>query len=207
MSENSLSVWPGERPGSLSVGPGDVLVVIDFQVDFLPGGSLPVPNADRLIPDLNRCVSLFESKGLPVVFTRDWHPDGHRSFIAQGGPWPTHCVVDTPGARFAEGLAIPRNLEVFSKGTTPESDSYSDFDEDGFDVMLRAAGARRLFIGGVATEYCVQATVLDALDRDFEVIVLLDAIGAIDVAPGDGVAALTRMREAGAETASVGSLV
>lgn len=205
MSENSVSVRPDARPDLLTIGPGDVLVLIDFQVDFLPGGSLPVPHADRLVPVLNRYVSLFESRGLPVVFTRDWHPEGHRSFTPQGGPWPRHCVADTPGARFAEGLAIPCNLTVFSKGTTPESNSYSDFDEAGFEVMLRRAGCRRLFIGGVATEYCVQATVLDALARDFEVTVLVDATGAIDVEPGDGLAALTRMREAGADLASIGS--
>lgn len=207
-----MSVFPAPlhdegKSASRIVGSGDALVVIDFQVDFLPGGSLPVPHADRLAPVLNRYVSLFESRGLPIVFTRDWHPDGHCSFVRQGGPWPKHCVGDTPGARFAAGLAIPRNVLIASKGMRRESDAYSAFDDEGFERLLRQAGVGCLFIGGVATEYCVQATALDALARDFEVVLLVDAIGAIDAEPGDGIEALRRMQAAGAGTANFGSLV
>ena len=206
MSVSSVSLHAEAESAPRIVGSGDALLVIDFQVDFLPGGSLPVPHADRLAPVLNRYISLFESRGLPIVLTRDWHPDGHCSFVCQGGPWPAHCVADTPGARFASELAIPRNLLVASKGMTRQSDAYSAFDGDGFESLLRQAGAGRLFIGGVATEYCVQATALDALARNFEVVLLVDAIGAIEVEPGDGIEALRRMQAAGAGTANFGAL-
>ena len=130
--------------------------------------------------------------------TRDWHPADHCSFQAQGGPWPPHCIAGTPGAEFAPGLRLPDGTVVVSKATTPERDAYSGFEGTDLEARLRRLGVKRLFVGGLATDYCVLNTVLDARARDFEVCLLADAIRAVDVHPGDGERAVERMQAADA---------
>jgi nicotinamidase/pyrazinamidase len=177
---------------------GDALVVVDVQNDFLPGGALPVPDADQVIPVLNRYLQRFASRSLPVVASRDWHPPDHCSFRQQGGPWPSHCVAQTGGAQFAPRLALPPSAIVVSKATTPQIESYSDFQGTDLRQRLQALGVERLFVGGLATEYCVLATVQDALACGFKVVLLSDAIRAIDARPGDGQRAVAEMIRRGA---------
>lgn len=181
----------------------DALVLVDVQVDFCPGGSLAVPRGDEVVPVLNRYVQRFQAAGALVVATRDWHPPRTKHFEAYGGPWPPHCVQGTPGAAFHPELWLPPGVRVFSKGMDPEEDAYSGFqarDERGVGLgaALRERGVQRLFVGGLATDYCVRATVLDALREGFQAVVLLDAVRAVDVKPGDGERALEEVRAAGA---------
>lgn len=178
---------------------GDALLVIDVQNDFLPGGSLEVPEGDAVIPVLNHCLALFAKLHLPVYASRDWHPVDHCSFRAQGGPWPLHCVAGSHGAAFAANLALPPDATVISKDDTPERNTYSDFGETDFDQRLQAAHVRRLFVGGLATDYCVLNTVKDALKLGYAVVLLTDAVRAVEVTPGDGERALTEMRRLGAQ--------
>jgi len=179
--------------------PGDALLIVDVQNDFLPGGNLAVPHGDEVVPALNRAIGAFEAQGLPVYATRDWHPERHCSFRAQGGPWPPHCVAHTRGAEFAPALRLPPAATVISKATSADRDAYSGFEGTDLDRRLRAAGVRRLFVGGLATDYCVLNTVRDALQLGYEVQLLTDAIRAVDVQPGDGQRAEAEMTSLGAQ--------
>jgi nicotinamidase/pyrazinamidase len=177
---------------------GDALIVVDVQRDFLPGGRLAVPAGDAVVPLLNAWIDRFAAAGRPIFATRDWHPPDHCSFDAQGGPWPLHCVIDTPGAEFASGLSLPAGTVIVSKGTRPDDLGYSEFDETGLHRQLQALGVRRVFVGGLATDYCVLNTVLDARRLGYEVVLLTDCIRAVDCQPGDGERAISRMLAAGA---------
>lgn len=183
---------------AILLGEGDALLIVDLQVDFLPGGKLGVPRGDEVVAPVNRLVELFNRRALPVVASRDWHPAEHCSFAAQGGPWPPHCVAATDGAAFAAALRLPADAIVVSKADTAGQDAYSAFNGTGLAAMLRARGVRRLVVCGLATDYCVLNTVLDALDAGFAVLVVAEAMRAVDVAPGDGDRAMTRMLQAGA---------
>ena len=174
------------------------LLIVDVQNDFLPGGRLAVPAGDTVIAPLNRAIGHFRTRGLPVVATRDWHPPDHCSFSEQGGPWPPHCVQNTPGAAFADALQLPDDALIVSKADRRERDAYSGFQDTGLAGRLRELGARTLVVGGLATDYCVLNTVRDALKEGFRVWVLEDAIRAVDITPGDGARAIESMREAGA---------
>ena len=180
------------------IGPGDALIVVDVQQDFLPGGALGVPAGDEVIAPLNRAINMFERAGLPIFYSRDWHPANHISFKAQGGPWPRHCVAGTDGAAFAPTLRVPTTASIVSKATMAERDAYSAFQDTTLASQLRAAAVRRVFIGGLATDYCVKATVLDAKREGLDVKVLRDAIRAVEVQPGDGERALQEMQQSGA---------
>lgn len=182
----------------LTLQTGDALVVVDVQNDFLPGGALGVPGGDEVIPVLNRYLAVWRERGLPVFATRDWHPQGHCSFRERGGPWPPHCVAESPGARFANALNLPPATAVISKGTTPDQDAYSGFQGTDLDDRLRRAGVRRVFVGGLATDYCVVSTVRDALARGYQTVVLADAIRAVNVQPDDGRKAEAEMGRLGA---------
>lgn len=188
------------RPLVLRVG--DALVLVDVQFDFLAGGSLPVPSSDEVIPALNRCVAAFHRAGLPVVATRDWHPRDPSSFQHQGGPWPPHCVAGSHGAELSTRLILPPQATLVSKVTAPQTGAYSAFEGTDLDDLLRKSGVTRLFVGGLATDYCVLHTVCDALKRGYQVVVLLDAIRAVDLHAGDGERAIADMRKAGATTAN-----
>jgi nicotinamidase/pyrazinamidase len=177
---------------------GDALVLVDVQNDFLPGGSLAVPGGDGVIPPLNGWIARFRAARLPIFATRDWHPPDHCSFQSQGGPWPAHCVADSEGAAFAPGLALPSDARVISKANRREADAYSGFAGTDLDDRLRRAGVNRLFVGGLATDYCVLNTVKDALGLGYRVQLLTDAIRAVDARPGDGARAMAEMLAAGA---------
>jgi len=187
-----------EGKETIRLGRGDALLVVDVQNDFLPGGSLAVPDGDAVIGPLNHCIEQFARAGLPVYATRDWHPPRHCSFREQGGPWPPHCIAGTPGAAFAADLRLPRDAVVVSKATAAERDAYSGFEGTELAARLREAGVRRLFVGGLATDYCVLNTVRDALEEGFAVLLLGDAIRAVDVQPGDGERAIAEMQSLGA---------
>jgi len=176
----------------------DALIVVHVQRDFLPGGALAVQEGDAVVEPLNRWIDRFHAAGSPVFATRDWHPPDHCSFEAQGGPWPPHCVAGTAGAEFAPGLRLPEACTVISQASDPSREAYSGFDGTGLLQLLRQAGIRRLWIGGLATDYCVRATVLDAVRHGFEAHVLAEAIRAVEVEPGDGRRALEEMLAAGA---------
>ena len=179
----------------------DALVLVDVQRDFLPGGALAVPDGDAVVPVLNRYIALARERGLPIFATRDWHPADHCSFEAQGGPWPPHCMSDTAGAQFAPGLGLPADAHIVSKATMPSPDSYSGFGGTALAADLRGRGVKRLLIGGLATDYCVLNTVLDAIREGFEVVLLTDAIRAVNVDASDGERAEAQMRSAGAQPA------
>ncbi len=177
----------------------DALIVVDVQRDFMPGGALPVPEGDRVVPVLNGYIELFERRGLPVFFTRDWHPEDHISFEGSGGIWPPHCVQDTEGAMFHPDLRIPSdNKFIISKGTSRDFDAYSGFQGTPLADLLRERGVRRVFIGGVATDYCVKNTVIGALNHDFLAFLLTDAIKGVDLQPGDSEKAIEEMLGKGA---------
>jgi len=179
------------------------LIIVDVQNDFCPGGALPVPEGDRVVPVFNRYIELFAAWGLPIYATRDWHPEKTIHFKEFGGPWPPHCLQGTRGAEFHPGLKLPRDTVIISAGDTFEDEGYSAFeghDEEGksFIEVLRAAAIEHLFVGGLATDYCVRATVLDALKNGFKVTLLIDSIKGIDVNEGDSRRALVEMMDKGA---------
>lgn len=190
----------------LAPGPGDALVVTDVQNDFVTG-TLAVPGAAAIVAPLNRAIEAFHARGLPVIAIRDWHPPGHCSFAATGGPWPEHCVQGSRGAEFVAGLRLCPGALLVSKGTDPDAEAYSGFKGTTLAEALRARGARRLFIGGLATDYCVLNTVHDAVAAGFAVVVLSDGIRAVDVHPGDGAKAEDEMRRAGARFACTDEVI
>ena len=190
-------------------GKGDALLIVDLQNDFLPGGALAVPNGDRVIAPINALIGLYHGLGLPIYASRDWHPDDHCSFTAQGGPWPPHCVAASEGALFSEALQLPEEAIVVSKALSAQEDAYSAFNGTGLARSMLADGVSRLAVCGLATDYCVLNTVLDAIEAGFEVLLVPEAIRAVEVRPGDGDRAIARMLSAGAVPVrlSGGSLV
>ena len=178
-------------------GPADALLAVDVQNDFLPGGALGVQHGDAVVEPLNRLIARWRDRGWPIVFTRDWHPPDHCSFHAQGGPWPVHCVAGTPGAQFADTLLVPAGALITSKATDPRHEAYSAFERTGLAEHLHRAGVTRVFIGGLATDYCVRATGADARSLGFDLTVLTDAVRAVDVRPGDGDRALQELAAGG----------
>ncbi len=183
--------------GKLS--PRDALIVVDVQYDFLPGGALAVPDGDAVIPVLNEWLAAAAAGGAPVVASRDWHPPHHISFRERGGPWPPHCVQGTRGAAFPPELALPEDAVIVSKGTDPDRDAYSAFQgEPELAPLLRERGVHTLYVGGLALDYCVRATVLDGLQAGFAVHLIRAATRAVNVQPGDDRRALDEMRQAGA---------
>jgi len=187
-------------------GRGDALLVVDVQNDFVTG-SLSVPGAAEVIAPLNRAVASFRERRLPVFATRDWHPPDHCSFVAQGGPWPVHCVAGTSGADYAPGLALGSDAIPVYKATRRDFEAYSALSGTPLAQELRARGVRRIFVGGLATDYCVLNTTRDAIADGFAVVVLSDAVRAVDVHPDDGGRAEAEMRRLGATFATVDDIV
>jgi nicotinamidase/pyrazinamidase len=183
------------------------LVVVDVQNDFAdPAGSLSVAGGTAIIPTINRETEMATSAGATVVFTRDWHPPSTPHFAKDGGIWPVHCVADTWGAELYPDLAIPDGAPSIHKGVSGE-DGYSGFTmrhpttgeerPTGLEALLRERGIERVVVVGLATDYCVKATALDAERLGFETFLLTDAIAAVDLSPGDGGRAIEEMRDAG----------
>jgi nicotinamidase/pyrazinamidase len=187
----------------LMIDPGrDALIVVDVQRDFCPGGALPVPEGDRVMPVINRLLEW----PWHAVATRDWHPPDHCSFLSQGGIWPPHCVAGTPGAEFHPDVRADRFREVISKATTRTAEAYSGFQGTDLAARLRGVGIRRVFLAGLATDYCVKATALDARRAGLEVVVLSDAVRGVEVRPGDCAAAVAEMQAAGVAVRTSGEL-
>ncbi|HEX7300144.1 MAG TPA: nicotinamidase [Solirubrobacteraceae bacterium] len=171
----------------------EALVIVDFQNDFTPGGALAVPNGNAVAARLNELAASprFEL----VVATRDWHPHDHSSFAAQGGPWPEHCVAGTEGAQLHPGLDAGRVDVIVDKGTDPATEGYSGFDGTDLAGLLRARGIDRVTVAGLATDYCVRATALDALREGFAVTV--DEAGSRGIDAAGAARALDEVRAAG----------
>ena len=174
------------------------LIVVDVQNDFCPGGALAVPHGDEVIAPLNQLIEDFLERGEPVFKSRDWHPATTKHFAAYGGTWPVHCVQETKGAEFHTNLLDDIHIRVVSKGLGDE-DCYSAFDETDLALQLERLGVEEVSVGGLATDYCVRNTVLDALRQGFKVKAITDAMRAVDLQPGDGERAIEEMRNAGAE--------
>ena len=176
----------------------EALVIVDFQNDFTPGGALAVPDGDTIAPRLNQLAA--DDRFDLVVATRDWHPAEHSSFAAQGGPWPEHCVADGEGAQLHPGLDTALVDVIVDKGTDPATEGYSGFDGTDLAALLRGRGIDRVTVAGLATDYCVRATALDALQAGFAVTVDDGASRGID--PGASAAALDEVRAAGGAVGS-----
>jgi len=184
------------------------LIVVDVQRDFCPGGALPVPKGDQVVPVLNEYARRFWEKGHPVYASRDWHPRRTTHFREFGGAWPAHCVQGEPGAEFHPDLRLPEGTIVVSKGTGPEEDAYSAFQARGpagepLADLLRREGVDHVYVGGLATDYCVRATVLDALRNGFAATFLVDASRGVNLEPGDAEEAIADMVRAGADVATL----
>ena len=184
--------------------PKQALIVVDVQNDFCPGGTLAVPHGDEVIEPLNRQIDKFLERGAPVYKSRDWHPPTTKHFAEYGGTWPVHCVQNTKGAEFHPALKDDPRINVISKGLG-DKDCYSAFDETDLASKLRQEGVEEVVVGGLATDYCVKNTVLDALKHGFKVKALENAMRAVEVYPGDGDRAIDEMRAAGAEIVSTDS--
>lgn len=187
-------------------GKEDALIVVDVQVDFCPGGSLPVPEGDKIVPVLNEYIRRFNSAGALIVATRDWHPPNHVSFKDYGGLWPPHCVQETGGAKFHPNLQLPEGVKIVSKATDPFKEAYSGFEGTNLAEDLKRSGVKRVFVGGLATEYCVKSTVLDALNLGFETFLLEDAAMGINAKPSDVEKAIKEMLEKGAKKIKLSDL-
>lgn len=178
------------------MAPGDAVLVVDVQRDFCPGGALAVPEGDQVVGVLNEWMGAATHAGALIVASRDWHPANHVSFVQRGGPWPPHCVQESVGAQLHPELKLPPDGYLLSKGQEPDRDAYSAFDGTGLEVWLRERDVRRLFVGGLAQDICVRATVLDGLRLGFETHVLCHATRPVDSEAGEQ--ALRDMRAAGA---------
>lgn len=187
--------------------PRTALLVVDVQNDFCAGGALAVPEGDLVVEPVNRLLAAWAAARAPIFASRDWHPRESSHFHDRGGQWPVHCVADTPGAAFHPRLLLPDAALVVSKGQAPDGDGYSAFDGtlpagETLEAALAERNVAHLTVCGLATDYCVRASVLDARARGLAVSVVLDAVAAVDLQPGAGTAALDEMRAAGAEVVS-----
>jgi nicotinamidase/pyrazinamidase len=171
------------------------LLIIDFQNDFTPGGALGVPEGDTIAAKINALAASGDYD--LVVATRDWHPADHNSFAAQGGPWPVHCVAGTHGAQLHPDLDRTNIDVTVDKGQAVDTDGYSGFEDTELEKILRERGITQVTVVGLATDYCVKNTALDALRAGFQVTVDSTAARGVEVQPGDSEAALAEVRAAG----------
>ncbi len=183
----------------------DALIVVDVQNDFCPGGALAVRNGDDVVAVLNRYIEKFLEARLPIFATRDWHPEKTSHFNSYGGPWPTHCVQHSRGAEFHPGLRLGPGVVVVSKGAGVDEDGYSGFqgrDSSGAPLaeLLRERGVEVIFVGGLATDYCVKHTALDGIKQGFRVVLIGDAVRGVDLNPNDSARAVKEMSDAGGLT-------
>ena len=175
------------------------LIVVDVQNDFCPGGSLAVSHGDEVVAPLNKLMKEFLDRDEPVYKTRDWHPEKTKHFATYGGTWPVHCVQNTPGAEFHPDLLNDPRITVISKGFDETADGYSGFDGTQLAQLLRDEGVEEIWVGGLATDYCVKQTVVDGISNGFKVKALADTMRPVNVNPEDGSKALDEMTAAGAE--------
>jgi len=175
----------------------DAFLLVDAQVDFFPGGALPVPDGDAILPVVNTLLAACHVRQIPVIASRDWHPPDHASFITQGGPWPPHCIRGTGGADLHPDLDLPPVLTLVNKATAPDRDAYSGFEGTGLDRDLRQRGIEKILVAGLALDYCVEATCRDAVRQGFKVSLVLPATRAVNIKPGDEKRAVEKLRAAG----------
>jgi nicotinamidase/pyrazinamidase len=185
----------------------DALIIVDVQNDFCPGGALAVKDGDQVVPVLNRYIEKFSQAGLPIFATRDWHPQKTIHFNTYGGQWPPHCIQGTKGAEFRADLALPQDVVIVSAGMAPDEEGYSGFEGRdhkgvGLSDLLRTYSVERIFVGGLATDYCVKHTVIDGLKQGFKVVLLEDAVCGVNLDPNDSKRAIDEMLRAGAEKSS-----
>jgi nicotinamidase/pyrazinamidase len=183
--------------------PRDALIIVDVQNDFCPGGALAVQNGDKVVPVLNRYIEYFLNAGLPIFATRDWHPAKTSHFKPYGGIWPVHCVQGTHGAEFHPALKLTNETIIVSAGMGSDEDGYSGFlgrDNTGTSLatLLHERGVDRLFVGGLATDYCVKHTVLDGIRQGFQVVLIGHAVRGVNLDPEDSERAVQEMSTAGA---------
>ncbi len=187
------------------------LLIVDMQNDFCPGGALPVPDGNRVVEPINRAIKLFSAAGLPVLASRDWHPPDTKHFRDFGGPWPAHCIQGSRGADFHHDLQLTEEAVLISKGLNLELAGYSAFEgltTDGrtLEELLQESGIKKLYICGLATDYCVLCTTREALRKGYKVTVLTDSVAGVDIVPGESICALEEMEKAGARLATVEEL-
>ncbi len=190
----------------MNIQSSDALVVVDVQLDFCAGGALAVKDGEDVVPPINSVMGLFEH----VVVSRDWHPPGHCSFDDEpkfvDGSWPAHCVADTQGAEFHPGLKAPSDALIVSKATNKDKEAYSDFEDTELAEQLRFRAVKRIFVCGLATDYCVKFTALDGVKNGFDVVLLEDACRGVDIPEGSAKAAIEEMKQAGVVVSSTGEL-
>jgi nicotinamidase-related amidase len=179
---------------------GEALLIIDFQNDFTPGGALGIEHGDELAGRINELAA--SGRYDLVIATRDWHPADHGSFASRGGRWPVHCVQDTPGARLHPALNQAAIHKIIDKGTDPDTEGYSAFDGTDLAQLLHDRGVTKVTVVGLATDYCVKNSALDALREGFEVEIDTEAMRGVNVEPGDDERAIDEMLAAGATTAN-----
>jgi nicotinamidase/pyrazinamidase len=177
--------------------PRPALIVVDVQNDFCPGGTLAVPNGDEVVQPLNQLIDDFLKRGDPVYKSRDWHPPTTKHFAIYGGTWPVHCVQNTKGAEFHPALRDDPRINIISKGLG-DTDCYSAFDETDLAERLQRENVDEVVVGGLATDYCVKSTVVDAIKNGFKATAVVNAMRAVELQPGDGDRAVEEMRNAGA---------
>jgi len=174
------------------------LLVVDVQRDFCPGGALAVSCGDEVVPKLNTVIEAFVRARLPIFFTRDWHPPHHSSFKAEGGKWSPHCIKESEGARFHPKLKVPKSAFIISKGTKASMEAYSGFQGTNLKAILRRLDVGEIFVGGLATDYCVKESALEALAAGMKVAILADCIKGVDLHPSDSKIALRDVSARGA---------
>jgi nicotinamidase/pyrazinamidase len=184
----------------------DALIIVDVQKCFFPGGALPVRDGNQVVPVLNRYIKKFQKAGAKFYATRDWHPFNHESFKEYGGKWPPHCIQGSEEAKFHPDLELPVDTAVISTGDKPYVEGYSGFDHTELEDKLKKGHVDRIFVGGLATDYCVKNTVLDALEKGFETILLTDAIRGVNEKPDDAKKAINEMLSKGAKPATVSDI-
>ena len=187
------------------------LLIVDLQNDFCPGGALAIPEGDKIIPNINKYIRIFTKAQLPIFASRDWHPVRTKHFKDFGGAWPVHCIQNTRGAAFHLKLKLPKEAILLYKGMDPEKDSYSVFqaeDDSGliFLNLLKIRGIKEIYICGLATDYCVKSSALDALKFGFKVKLLVDGIKGVDLKEGDSQRAIAEMIKKGAKKITLKNL-
>ena len=183
----------------IKLSKNEALIIVDVQRDFCPGGALPVPEGDQVVPVLNEYIKLFKKANARIFATRDWHPPNHISFKMYGGPWTPHCIQQSEGAKFHPDLKLPDDTSIISKAMDPARESYSGFDGTTLADELKKDGVARVFVGGLATDYCVKQTVLDAIALGFGTVLLLDATRGINIKPENVKQAIDEMAAKGVE--------
>jgi nicotinamidase/pyrazinamidase len=187
------------------------LLVVDVQNDFCPGGALGVPEGHKIVPSINKYIKIFAKSKSPIFATRDWHPVKTKHFKDFGGVWPIHCLQNSKGATFHPDLKLTKDMILLYKGMDPDKDCYSSFhaeDASGISLLdwLKRLDIKELYIAGLATDYCVKFTAIDALKNGFKVRILIDAIQGVNLKPKDSEEAIKKIINMGAKKIKLADL-